>query len=65
MKMNAYHAKFPDTIPVVYPALAEANNIEGPTLVPHMLSPMEGHVNECSARNIFSFSFFFFTKLTQ
>ena len=40
IKTNAYQAYFPETIPVVNPALAEAINMEGPTFVPHMEKPI-------------------------
>ena len=53
MKTKAYQAKFPDTIPVEKPALAEAISIDGPTLVPHMENPMWCQRSECSARNMF------------
>src|SRR5204863_8250131 len=48
---NAYHSKLPATIPVVYPILAKASNIEGPTLVPHILKPILYQLRDLPARN--------------
>ena len=50
IKMKAYQAKLPDTIPVVKPAEAEAMSIEGPTLVPHIEKPMWYQRSEFSAK---------------
>jgi hypothetical protein len=63
--MNAYHEKLAAAIPLVNPDAAVITNIDGPTLVPHMVSPMAGHFRECPAKKRFSPSFFFFIKLTQ
>ncbi len=63
IKMKAYHAKLPATIPVVKPTLAEAISIEGPTLVPHIFKPILPHPKVFPARKILSSSdFLFFTK---
>ena len=50
MNTKAYHAKLPDTMPVVKPAEADAMSMEGPTLVPHMEKPMWCQRRERSAR---------------
>src|SRR5690348_7234706 len=60
---NAYHSKFPATMPVLYPMLANANSMEGPTLVPHILKPMLYQLSDLPARNRVSSIFFFFPKL--
>jgi hypothetical protein len=43
---NAYHSKFPPTIPAENPMLANASNDEGPTFVPHMLKPILYQLSE-------------------
>jgi hypothetical protein len=58
---KAYQAKFPDTIPELYPALADASSMEGPTFVPHMVSPIANQPRLLFARKRLSFLFFFAT----
>jgi hypothetical protein len=65
MNTKAYQPKLPATTPVVYPILAEAMSMEGPTFVPHMVNPILPHSSECPARNKFSLLFLFLMKLTQ
>jgi len=60
---KAYQSKFTATIPVVYPILAKASSIEGPTLVPHILKPMLAQPNDLLARKSVSSVFFFLAKL--
>jgi hypothetical protein len=45
--------------------LAEASNMDGPTLVPHMVRPILGQPREFPARKRFSPAFLFFLKLAQ
>lgn len=64
IKGNAYQEKFPATIPVSYPLLALAINIDGPTLVPHMVRPMANQPNDLFARKRLLL-LFFLLKLDQ
>src|SRR5690606_28715735 len=47
---KAYQSKFTATIPVVYPTVAKANNMEGPTLVAHILKPILYQLSDLPAR---------------
>src|SRR5688572_4233920 len=60
---KAKYSKLPATIPVVYPILANAISIEGPTFVPHILNPILYQLSDLPARNNVSFSFLFLPKL--
>ena len=51
MKGKAYHEKLPAAIPPSKPLLALATNIEGPTLVPHMVKPMANQPKDLLAKN--------------
>jgi len=51
-------------MPPSKPLLALAINIDGPTLVPHMVKPMANQPKLLLARNKFP-SFFLFPKLAQ
>src|SRR5690606_15385873 len=50
-KTNAYQSKLTATMPVAYPTLAKASNIDGPTFVAHMLKPILGQPNDFPAKN--------------
>src|SRR6476469_3082333 len=60
---NAYQSKLMATMPVVYPMLANASSIEGPTFVPHILNPTLAHPKDLLARKNPSPSFFLLEKL--